>query len=211
MNPEAISMASKLLSLISLLSTAPAAISAAIGWIFAFTGWLSPQQEYERSFPPTLRDLLTDRFLTEEEDSRRLEAELQFRRTTVLYGYDQSSGNIPCIESENRESSIVIYAENVRAPDASVEFTLTADSNAAVSLDPVGEYGQVVTRKILVRNGTEFVGKSVYLKPLVNSTDLELTLDAVATEPANIDMVYTTSEPKRLVFHSDGSGNYYPR
>lgn len=163
------------------------AVIAVAGWAFALTGGF-----------PNLNSPTVDQ-LTEQE---RL-------RTTVYYGYYNVGSNIECISTAAGEtSSIEIYAENVYAPDAVIDFTLTAKRNADVSAEASDGFQQSATKRLTVLEGTQTLRQTFYVKPHADVDDIQLTLDAKAIDPPNIILVYTLPFSNTVVFSNDGSGNY---
>ncbi|MCI0564563.1 MAG: hypothetical protein MN733_39350 [Nitrososphaera sp.] len=169
---------------------------AVVGWAFALAGGF-PNQDFKS----------VDQQIESEE--RRIEMEQERLRTTVKYGYYNVGGNIPCISSEaDGTPSIEIYAENIYAPDAVIDFTLTATRNAEVSLEESDGFQQSATMRLTVLEGTQTLRQAFHVKPHANVDDIQLTLDAKAIDPPDINLVYTLPFSNTVVFSNDGSGNY---
>lgn len=144
-------------------------------------------------------------------DSRSIDqlTEQERLRMTVYYGYYNVGSNIECITAAaGGTPSIEIYAENVYAPDAVIDFTLTAKRNADVSLEASDGFQQSATRRLTVLEGTQTLRQTFYVKPHPDVEDIQLTLDAKAIDPPNIILVYTLPFSNTVVFSNDGSGNY---
>ncbi|MGH9876398.1 MAG: hypothetical protein ACRD5H_02070 [Nitrososphaerales archaeon] len=163
------------------------AVIAIVGWAFAFTGGFPNQNS---------------RSADQQMEQERL-------RMTVYYGYYNVGSNIECISSEaGGTPSIEIYAENIYAPDAVIDFTLTAKRNADVSLEASDGFQQSATKRLTVFEGTQTLRQTFYVKPHANVDDIQLTLDAKAIDPPDINPVYTLPFSNTVVFSNDGSGNY---
>jgi hypothetical protein len=174
---------------------------AVIGWALAFTGGL-PSQNIERV------SQLADAQLTEIEQTR-LEIEQERLRKTVYYGYYNVGSNIACIVSEaGTTPSIEIYAENIYAPDATIDFTLTAKRGADVSLNASDGFQQSATKTLTVLEGTQTLRHTFYLRPHTDANEIQLTLEAEAIEPSDILLTFTLPFSNTVVFFNDGSGNY---
>lgn len=129
-------------------------------------------------------------------------------RTTIYYGYYNVEGNIECISSKaSGTPSIEIYAENVYTPESVIDFTLTADRNAAISLEESDGFQKSATKRLTVIEGSQTLFQIFYVKPHANATDIQLTLDAVAIDPPYINLV-STMPSNTIVFAKEGLGNY---
>lgn len=173
-------------------------IIAILGWAFAFGGG------FANLYPTRAEQQLDTEQLQMEMEAERL-------RTTVYYGYYNNGGNIACIETgAGGTSSIEIYAENIYAPDAIIDFTLNAKRNADVSLEASDGFQQSVTKRLTVFEGTQTLRETFYVRPHANVDDIQLTLDAKAIDPPGINPVYSLEGSGTIVFSNDGSGNYCP-
>lgn len=129
-------------------------------------------------------------------------------RTTVYYGYSNVENNIECMSSKaGRTPSIEIYAENVYTPESVIDFTLTADRNADISLDEPDGFQKSATKRLTVIGGSQTLFQTFYVRPHANATDIQLTLDAEAIDPPYINLV-STLRSNTVVFTKDSSGNY---